>query len=122
MCGQWGTSGTSRDMSPEELKDELSLDEIDKIINDIKAFKPNVTLFGGEPLLYSNWEKVVSRIKEEGMRCNIITNGILLEKYASSIINLGVDEIIFSLDGPREVHDEVRGTKGTLTGLPKASN
>jgi len=114
MCGQWGPSGTSRELSPKELKDELSLDEIDKIINDIKTFKPNVTLFGGEPLLYSNWEKVVSRIKEEGMRCNIITNGILLEKHADAIINLGVDEIIFSLDGPREVHDEVRGAKGTF--------
>lgn len=114
MCGQWGSSGTSREMSPEELKDELSLDEIDKIINDIKTFKPNVTLFGGEPLLYSNWEKVVSRIKEEGMRCNMITNGILLEKYADSIVSLGVDEIIFSLDGPREVHDKVRGAKGTF--------
>ncbi len=114
MCGQWGEAGTSRDMSPEELKGELSLDEIYRIIDDIKAFKPNVTLFGGEPLLYSNWEKVVSRIKKEGMRCNMITNGILLEKYADSIIDLGVDEIIFSLDGPREVHDEVRGAKGTF--------
>jgi len=114
MCGQWGPSGTSREMSAKELKDELSLEEIYKIINDIKTFKPNVTLFGGEPLLYSNWEKVVSRIKGEGMRCNMITNGILLEKHASSIINLGTDEIIFSLDGPREVHDEVRGAKGTF--------
>jgi radical SAM protein with 4Fe4S-binding SPASM domain len=114
MCGQWGVAGTSKDMSPEELKSELSLDEIYKIINDIKTFKPNVTLFGGEPLMYSNWEKVVSRIKQEGMRCNMITNGILLEKYANSIIDLEVDEIIFSLDGPREVHDEVRGAKGTF--------
>lgn len=114
MCGQWGVAGTSKDMSPEELKSELSLDEIYKIINDIKTFKPNVTLFGGEPLMYSNWEKVVSRIKQEGMRCNMITNGILLEKYANSIIDLGIDEIIFSLDGPREVHDEVRGAKGTF--------
>src|SRR3989338_7966688 len=114
MCGQWGVAGTSKDMSPEELKSELSLDEIYKIINDIKTFKPNVTLFGGEPLMYSNWEKVVSRIKQEGMRCNMITNGILLDKYANSIIALGVDEIIFSLDGPREVHDEVRGAKGTF--------
>jgi radical SAM protein with 4Fe4S-binding SPASM domain len=114
MCGQWGVAGTSKDMSPEELKADLSLDEIYEIIDDIKTFKPNVTLFGGEPLLYSNWEKVVSRIKKEGMRCNIITNGILLEKYADSIIDLGVDEIIFSLDGPREVHDEVRSAKGTF--------
>ena len=63
-------------MSPEELKAELSLDEIYEIINDLKTFKPNVTLFGGEPLMYSKWEKVVSRIKKDGMRCNIITNGI----------------------------------------------
>jgi len=114
MCGQWGTAGTSREMPPEELKNELSFDEIDNVINDIKTFKPNVTLFGGEPLLYSDWEKVVSRVKEEGMRCNMITNGILLEKHADAIIKLGVDEIIFSLDGPREVHDEVRGAKGTF--------
>ena len=114
MCGQWGEAGTSKEMSPKELKRELSLDEIYKIINDIKTFKPNVTLFGGEPLMYTNWEKVVSRIKQEGMRCNMITNGILLEKHADAIIDLGVDEIIFSLDGPREVHDKVRGGKGTF--------
>lgn len=114
MCGQWGMVGSSKDMSPEELKGELSLDQIFEIIDDIKSFKPNVTLFGGEPLLYSNWEKVVSRIKEAGMRCNMITNGILLEKYAHSIIDLGVDEIIFSLDGPRDVHDDVRNAKGTF--------
>jgi len=114
MCGQWGTSGTSGEMSHEELKGELSFDEIDKIINDIKTFKPNVTLFGGEPLLYSNWKRVVSRIKEEGLRCNVITNGTLLERYANAVINLGVDEIIFSLDGPREAHDEVRGANGTF--------
>lgn len=44
----------------------------------------------------------------------MITNGILLEKYANSIIDLGVDEIIFSLDGPRDVHDEMRSAKGTF--------
>ncbi len=114
MCGQWGEAGTSKEMPPEELKSELSLEKIYEIIDDIKKFKPNVTLFGGEPLLYSNLEKVVSRIKREGMRCNMITNGILLEKFASSIIDLGIDEIIFSLDGPRDVHDEVRGAKGTF--------
>ena len=119
MCGQWGEAGTSKEMSPKELKRELSLDEIYKIINDIKTFKPNVTLFGGEPLMYTNWEKVVSRIKQEGMRCNMITNGILLEKHADAITDLGVDEIIFSLDGPREVHDKVRGAKGTFD---RASN
>lgn len=114
MCGQWGMVGSYKDLSSEALKDELSLKEIKDIISDIRTFKPNVTLFGGEPLLYSDWEKVVSYVKSEGMRCNIITNGILLEKHADAIVSLGVDEIIFSLDGPRDVHDEMRNAKGTF--------
>lgn len=33
-------------------------------------------------------------ITDAGLRCNIITNAILLEKYAEDIVNLGVDEIV----------------------------
>lgn len=114
MCGQWGMVGSSKGLPTETLKNELSFDEIKKIIDDIKTFKPNVTLFGGEPLMYSNWKEVVSLIRKEGMRCNIITNGILLEGNAEAIMDSGVDEIIFSLDGPRDIHDEVRSAKGTF--------
>ncbi|MCP5005977.1 MAG: radical SAM protein [Planctomycetes bacterium] len=114
MCGQWGVSGSSKRMSSEELKSELTLKEIKGIVDDVKAFKPNITLFGGEPLLYTNWDSVVSYIKRAGMRCNIITNGTLLEKNADSIFTCGVDEIIFSLDGPRDVHDEMRNADGTF--------
>lgn len=50
---------------------------------------------------------------------------MLLEKYAEDLVNLGIDEIIFSLDGPREIHDTIRGGEGifdrTIKGL-KAVN
>lgn len=51
-------------------------------------------------------------ITDAGLRCNIITNAMLLEKYAEDLVNLGIDEIIFSLDGPREIHDTIRGGEG----------
>ena len=113
MCGQWGMVGSSRDYPPETLKAQLSLEEIEGLLSEVKAFKPNITLYGGEPLLYKQWPEVVRRVKERGMRCNIITNGVLLYDHAEKMVELGVDEIIFSLDGPEDVHDEIRGTPGT---------
>lgn len=82
--------------------------------NEVKSFRPNITLFGGEPLLYRQWPEVVGMVKERGMRCNIITNGVLLEDNAERMIELGVDEVIFSLDGPGEIHDEMRDAHGTF--------
>jgi MoaA/NifB/PqqE/SkfB family radical SAM enzyme len=113
MCGQWGMVGSSRDYSLESLKAHLSLEEIEGLLSDIESFKPNVTLFGGEPLLYKEWPEVVRMVKGRGMRCNIFTNGILLNENAEKMVELGVDEIIFSLDGPQDIHDEIRGAPGT---------
>lgn len=112
MCGQWGIEGSSRKLAPEAMKAELPLDELKSIIDDVKFYGPNITLFGGEPLLYKEWAAIVRYIKEAGLRCNIITNGMLLEKHAEEIVSLGVNEIIFSLDGPREIHDKIRGSAG----------
>lgn len=112
MCGQWGIEGSSRKLTPEALKSELTLNELKSVIDDVKLHNPNITLFGGEPLLYREWVNLVRYIKEARLRCNIITNAMMLGKYAEEIVNLGVDEIIFSLDGPREIHDKIRGAEG----------
>ncbi|MBL7074877.1 radical SAM protein [candidate division KSB1 bacterium] len=114
MCGQWGEVGSAKFYTPEMLRQELTPDVFLRLIDEVSSFKPNITLFGGEPLLYKGWDRIVQRAKEKGMRCNIITNGTLLERNAGLIVDLGVDEIIFSLDGPREIHDRIRGTMGTF--------
>ncbi len=113
MCGQWGLAGSSLGYSPEELKKQLDPADIEKVLDEVMSFKPNITLFGGEPLLYRDWPDVVRMVKKRKMRCNMITNGVLLKENAETIIDAGIDEIIFSLDGPRDVHDEIRGTAGT---------
>jgi radical SAM protein with 4Fe4S-binding SPASM domain len=83
-------------------------------MEEVKGFHPTITLFGGEPLLHPQWAKVVKRIKGAGLRCNMISNGILLKKRAEDSVKLGLDEIIFSLDGPSGVHDAIRGGKGVF--------
>ncbi|MBN1255274.1 MAG: radical SAM protein [Deltaproteobacteria bacterium] len=114
MCGQWGERGSLKGLPSTVTRRYLELPLIEDLIKEVKSFHPTITLFGGEPLLHPQWGEVVKRIKEVGLRCNMISNGILLKKKAEEAVQLGLDEIIFSLDGPAEVHDVIRGGKGVF--------
>jgi MoaA/NifB/PqqE/SkfB family radical SAM enzyme len=114
MCGQWGDRGSLKDLPSAVTRRHLELSLVERLIEEVRSFHPTITLFGGEPLLHPQWGEVVKRIKEAGLRCNMISNGILLKKKAEEAVQLGLDEIIFSLDGPAEVHDAIRGGKGVF--------
>ena len=119
MCGQWGETGSSKYYTKDMLNQKLDMSHLRSLIDDISSFKPTITLFGGEPLMYKHWDELVSYIKKRGLRCNMITNGTLLDRHADQIVAAGIDEIILSLDGPEEIHDEIRGKPGTFRKLKK---
>lgn len=112
MCGQWGESGVTKKESRAHIREELSYNELAKFIDDISSFKPNITLFGGEPLLHSSCTRIIKYIKEKGMHCLMITNGFLLKGNAKEIVGAGLDELNVSLDAARELHDGIRGMEG----------
>ncbi len=114
MCGQWGPAGAAKGYPPETLKSRLSREEVRCLLDDVTPSRPNITLFGGEPMLHPEFAGIVEDVKAAGLRCNVITNATLLERFAEPLVTLGLDEIIFSLDGPREVHDDIRGAPGTF--------
>ncbi len=114
MCGQWGPTGSAKGYPPELLKSFLSREEIRRLIEEVRSFRPNITLFGGEPLLHPEFPGIVEDVKSAGLRSNVITNATLLERFADLFVDFGMDEVIFSLDGPREVHDEIRGVPGSF--------
>jgi len=115
MCGQWGEDGWARKLPKDVVIQELPVDRIEKLVEDVSTFKPAITLFGGEPLMYSHWEELVLIIKSHGLRLNMITNGTLLGRYVEKTVDLGIDELIFSLDGPEEIHDEMRSGAGIFS-------
>lgn len=112
MCGQWGEGGITKKQSAQYIQEELSLNELTVFINDVSSFKPNITLFGGEPLLFPGCVELIRYIKQEGMHCLMITNGSLLENLARGIVESGLDELNVSLDGGQQLHDEIRGMPG----------
>jgi MoaA/NifB/PqqE/SkfB family radical SAM enzyme len=70
-----------------------------------------VVLTGGEALLHRGFEQLCAFLRECGVRITLLTTGLLLQKRAEAVAN-GVDEVIVSIDGPEQVHDQVRRVKG----------
>lgn len=102
MCGQWGEAGSSRYYTADMLKQRLPFDLIAKLIDEVKGFRPNITLFGGEPLIYPEWAKVVRYVKSSGLRCNLITNGTLLTEYAGEVVDSDSTRSLYRSMGPKK--------------------
>lgn len=110
-------------------KDEYRLNENEfyKIVKEAKKQGIKYIRFtGGEPLLDENIFKYLKIIKENGIKSSIISNGLLLEDKIDELCKAGLDQIIVSLDGPYEIHDEIRNRKGlfdkAIRGLQKAND
>ena len=112
MCGQWGMSGVTKKRDKNLIAADLSLEELKKIVDDLASFRPNITLFGGEPLLYKSVTELIRYIKAKRMHCLMITNGSLLGELADGIVKSGLDELNVSLDGDAGIHDAIRGLPG----------
>lgn len=83
-------------------------------IAEIARFRPTVLFIGGEPLMYAGLPEVMAAAKNHGLPVHVQTNGILLRKRASELLDAGLDWLILSIDGPPHVHDRIRGLDGAF--------
>lgn len=73
-----------------------------------------INLTGGEPMAHPSFWPLARRIREEGLRLGVLTNGTLIgESEAARLRALGPVFVQVSLDGTRETHDRIRG-EGTF--------
>lgn len=97
---------------------ELSFEEVKSIIDDIRKtyrflpFKPFIGLTGGEPFMRKDLIEILRYLKESGFMFSVTTNfSIPNEKMIKDMINSGLKDLRVSIDGPKEVHDSIRGIK-----------
>lgn len=95
-CFNWKTQPTG----------ELSLEEIKKM--DFSIFD-SVSITGGEPTLRTDLAEVCSHVAKNKIYLN--TNGLMPERIQEVIerVGAGMVNVTVSLDGTRDVHDEIRG-------------
>lgn len=101
-----------------DIRSELNTQECFAVIDDFKNFPVGkVMLTGGEPFLRKDIFEIVERIKstDENILMDITTNMTLLDcRKIEYFTKSNIDELTTSLDGNREVHDEIRGQKGNF--------
>ena len=106
MCYEWGNNGTYKNKS---AFNNLSVEVIEKVFSDLKPYNPQYELFGGEPLLHPQFDKIIELINKYDCDISIPTNGTLLSKYLDQIASSKIKNIWVSIDGPREYNDRQRG-------------
>ena len=114
MCWQWGEQGLFHEMPKEHEIRQLDLETLRSVIDDVAGEGTGVFIWGGEPFLHRDLIPFLEHVKSRGLYCSINTNGTYLPREAARLVEMGVDAIMVSVDGPREVHDRIRGMEGSF--------
>lgn len=120
-CYEWSEDGYHHDLEPAERNGELDIAIIAKVLDATRELGSNVYLWGGEPLVYRQWERLVELLREHQRWTSMCTNGVLLERRLDSLTTISERlEVVIALDGFEAEHDALRGAGmfgRTLAGL-----
>lgn len=107
MCDIWRTS-ESRQFTIADLQRHLA---------DLRSLAVEWVVFtGGEALMNVDLFSMARVLRESGVRVTLLTSGLLLGRFARDIV-AHIDDVIVSLDGPRGIHDAIRGVIGAFDGI-----
>lgn len=102
-------------MSPETAKRAIDF----VIEKSGKRHNIEVDFFGGEPLMAMDtvketiaYARSIEGEKDKNFRFTITTNGMLLDQEKTEYINTELKNAVLSLDGRKEVNDNMRPTAG----------
>jgi radical SAM protein with 4Fe4S-binding SPASM domain len=101
---------------------EMTLSEIKDTVNEISDtlgiwmktyginFTPSVNLTGGEPFLRKDLFEILDEFRSSGFEIYLLSNGTLIDKdRAQRLYGLDVKGVQVSIEGPRKIHDSIRG-------------
>lgn len=116
MCTFYGAGGKLPD-----LNYELPIGDIKAIIHSLKQtyehypYKPFFGIIGGEPFIHPHIFEIFKYLKYNGFRYAVTTNLVLLnDEKIAKLMKIGINDLRVSLDGPEEIHDQIRNLPGTF--------
>ena len=107
------------DIWKREDNQELDLAVLERQRESLLALGVEQVVFtGGEALMHRKLPELTQFFREIGATLTLLTSGLLLEKQAA-LVATEFHEVIVSLDGPPEIHDQIRGVKGAFALLSR---
>jgi MoaA/NifB/PqqE/SkfB family radical SAM enzyme len=107
MCDIWKATDAN----------EISPGDLERHAASLEGMGVEWAVFsGGEPLMHSDLFRLCDILRKQKIRVTVLSTGLLLERHAPAI-TAHVDDVIVSIDGPREVHNRIRGVPGAFEKL-----
>lgn len=89
--------------------------DLDLLIQRIKEAPSSLELIhivGTEPTLHPQLPNLIRKLKDMGKKVLVTTNGINIKRTLIPMLENGVDDVMLSIDGPAEIHNDIRGRDG----------
>jgi radical SAM protein with 4Fe4S-binding SPASM domain len=104
-------------IEPSPGEDEMTLEEIESVLENLKRMKIfSITFSGGEPLVRNDIFDILSMASGMNFGTRLNTNGFLVnDRILTKLGEIGVHCIQVSLDGTKDTHDSIRGRTGSYT-------
>jgi MoaA/NifB/PqqE/SkfB family radical SAM enzyme len=93
------------------MRAELDVATVCEVVTDVAAMGYQVvSVSGGEPLMFAGLEAVLRHARSLGLRTTVTTNGFFNRPAQLNRLREWIDVLAISLDGPREIHNAIRGS------------
>jgi len=113
-CFQWNEQGFFHNYDSKRKRAELDVDVVRDVLRTTAPHRAKVFLWGGEPLMHSQFGEIAKLLGEVPRVVNMCTNGILMERNADHLLAIGSRlNLLVSLDGFEAEHEALRG-KGSF--------
>lgn len=114
-CYQWSDDGYHQDLDHAACNADLDIAVVAKVLDATRELGSNVFVWGGEPLVYRQWDAFVDLLVDHRRWTSICTNGVLIERRIESLLRISDRlEMFIALDGFETEHEALRG-KGSFT-------
>ena len=113
-CFQWNEQGFFHNYDSKRKRSELDLDIVRDVLETTAPEQAKVFLWGGEPLMHSQFGEIAKLLGAVPRVVNMCTNGLLMERNAEHLLAIGPRlNLLVSLDGFEPEHEALRG-KGSF--------
>lgn len=109
----WGEKGFCKNFPPEKLAQELPAEILFRVLSDVRRFRPEIVVFGAEPLQNEKCLPFLREAKRLGFKTLLATEGFHLEKFAKELVQVA-DQVVVQLDGVEKTCDEVKSIPGAF--------
>jgi len=109
-CYQWNESGYHQHMDRAEQTLDLDVRLFERLLEETRPVKSRLYLWGGEPLVHREIERILLLLEQDVRETTICTNAHFIQKHLDALCRISSNlELLIAIEGFEKEHDLLRG-------------